>query len=117
MRRDVSSPREAREGAKPQRRIGIRRAASDLQVLSFLLPRLIPPEIDQRQSNSIVTGRFRVVTGRKQPNSAKSPGSGRFAYRSAGRPVCTARYGCYPSVLKTLSNTMKGTAKHKLPLM
>ncbi|RWW24471.1 hypothetical protein GW17_00011239 [Ensete ventricosum] len=50
---------------------------------------------DRRRSKSIVTGRFRVVTGRKQPQSAVPPGSGRSAYWSTGRPVCTAQYGRY----------------------
>ncbi|RZR97821.1 hypothetical protein BHM03_00027069 [Ensete ventricosum] len=43
----------------------------------------------------IVDGRFRVVTGRKQPQSAVTPDSGRSRYRSAGEPIRTAWY-CKP---------------------
>ncbi|RZS14682.1 hypothetical protein BHM03_00046402 [Ensete ventricosum] len=57
--------------------------------------RPLPFDSDRRRSKSIVTGRFRVVTGRKQPQSTVPPGSGRSAYWSTGRPVCTAQYGQY----------------------
>ncbi|RZS21903.1 hypothetical protein BHM03_00054605 [Ensete ventricosum] len=50
---------------------------------SFSLPQLIPPKISRRRSKSIVTGRFRVVTGRKQPQSTVPLDSRRSAYQSA----------------------------------
>ncbi|RWV94131.1 hypothetical protein GW17_00043362 [Ensete ventricosum] len=86
-------------------------ALPGLQVLPFLLLFFsliffFPPSVDTAQnrsstveidhyrpieaarwSKSIVTDRFWVVMGWKQPQSAVPPGSGRFAYRSAGRPV------------------------------
>ncbi|RWW84468.1 hypothetical protein BHE74_00006919, partial [Ensete ventricosum] len=37
--------------------------------LFFFLPQLIPLEIGQQRSKSIVTSRFRVAMGRKQPQS------------------------------------------------
>ncbi|RZS22679.1 hypothetical protein BHM03_00055487 [Ensete ventricosum] len=57
--------------------------------LFFFLPLSVdtdqnrPPtiEIDRRRSKSTVTDRFRVVTGRKQPQSTAAPGSGRSTYR------------------------------------
>ncbi|RRT45270.1 hypothetical protein B296_00055239 [Ensete ventricosum] len=49
--------------------------------------RPLPFDSDRRRSKSIVTGRFRVVTGWKQPQLAVSPGTGRSAYWSTGRPV------------------------------
>ncbi|RZS13484.1 hypothetical protein BHM03_00045078 [Ensete ventricosum] len=75
--------------------------------LFFLVPWPIPPEIDhpttiddgqnqplpldnsRRRSKSTVTDRFRVVTGRKQPQSMVPPSNEWFAYRSAGEPVRT----------------------------
>ncbi|RZS12036.1 hypothetical protein BHM03_00043429, partial [Ensete ventricosum] len=62
---------------------------------SFSLPRLIPSEIGCRRSKAT------VVTGRKQPQLAIPPSSGRSAYRSAGGPVHTAHTGRYD--LKSLT--------------
>ncbi|RWW47096.1 hypothetical protein BHE74_00046934 [Ensete ventricosum] len=62
---------------------------------SFSLPRLIPLEIGRRWSKSTIIGQFWVTMGRKQPQSAVLPDSGRSAYWSTGGPVCTARYGRY----------------------
>ncbi|RRT74981.1 hypothetical protein B296_00011486, partial [Ensete ventricosum] len=63
---------------------------------SFSLPWLRSLEIGRRQSKLIVIDRFCVVTDRNNRYLALSPGSGRFAYRSAGEPVRIARYGALP---------------------
>ncbi|RWW58948.1 hypothetical protein BHE74_00034148 [Ensete ventricosum] len=62
---------------------------------SFCLPRLIPLEIGCQRLKSIVTGRFWVVTGWKQPQWMVPPGSGWSTYRSAGGLVCTAHTRWY----------------------
>ncbi|RWV99107.1 hypothetical protein BHE74_00015734 [Ensete ventricosum] len=82
-----------------------------LQVLPFLLlfffslPRLIPPEIGHRRSKSTGNDRFRVVTGRKQPQLAIPPDSGQSTYRSAGRPVRTAHTRWYDLISRTLGGS------------
>ncbi|RWW55467.1 hypothetical protein BHE74_00037893, partial [Ensete ventricosum] len=108
--------REAR-----RRRIRIRRATSYLQVLPFLLPLLLlspllsPSADTARQRPTTVKidycARFRMVTGRKQPQLVVSPRSGRSAYRSVGRLVCTTRTGQYDSKMPTLLVTGTRTAR------
>ncbi|RWW00287.1 hypothetical protein BHE74_00041716 [Ensete ventricosum] len=46
----------------------------------FLPPSAVTARIGRRQSKLTITGRFRVVTGRKQPQSMVPPGSGQSAY-------------------------------------
>ncbi|RRT38405.1 hypothetical protein B296_00047980 [Ensete ventricosum] len=80
------------------------RAASNLQVLPLLplLPWLIPPGYRRRRLKSIVIDRFRVVTGRKQPQSTVLPGSGQSVHQSVSGLVQTARTGWYRSKRQTL---------------
>ncbi|RRT72304.1 hypothetical protein B296_00026797, partial [Ensete ventricosum] len=53
--------------------------------------RLLLLDSNWRQLKSTITGRFRVVTGWKQPQSAVSSGSGQFAYQSTGGQTGTYR--------------------------
>ncbi|RWW85249.1 hypothetical protein BHE74_00006089 [Ensete ventricosum] len=62
----------------------IKITASDFEFSLFFLPRLIPPDNDRRRLKSTVTGRFRVVTRKKQLQSAVPPGNGRSTFCSAG---------------------------------
>ncbi|RZR79594.1 hypothetical protein BHM03_00005336 [Ensete ventricosum] len=73
---ELSTPRSLREGIKI--------TASDFEFSLFFLPRLIPPDNDRRRLKSTVTGRFRVVTRKKQLQSAVPPGNGRSTFCSAG---------------------------------
>ncbi|RWW38236.1 hypothetical protein BHE74_00056545 [Ensete ventricosum] len=51
--------------------------------------RLLQPYNCRQRLKLILTDRFRVVTGWKQPQLAVPPDSGRSAYRSAGELVPT----------------------------
>ena len=85
---DISSATSDEGG---QQRIGIvegeRRRISKFSLFFSLLPQLIPPGNERRQSKSTITDRFQVVTRQKQPQSTVPPGSRRSAYRSTGGPV------------------------------
>ncbi|RWW35493.1 hypothetical protein BHE74_00059574 [Ensete ventricosum] len=78
--------------------------------LFFFLPpsidtarnRPLRPNNGRQQSKSTVTGRFRILTRQKQPQSVVSPDSERSTYRSASGPVHTAWYGWYRLVLHSL---------------
>ncbi|RWW80602.1 hypothetical protein BHE74_00011039 [Ensete ventricosum] len=73
--------------------IEIGRAAPETRFsLVFFLPRMIPPKIDRPWSKSTVTDRFRVVTERKQSQSAIPPDSGQSVFRSAGELVRTVQF-------------------------
>ncbi|RWW20109.1 hypothetical protein GW17_00015794 [Ensete ventricosum] len=70
---------------------------------SFSSPSSFLSSNDGRQRSKLtVTGRFRVVTGWKQPQSAVPLGSGWSLSRSVGVPIRIARYRRYPSILETL---------------
>ncbi|RWW34263.1 hypothetical protein GW17_00000979 [Ensete ventricosum] len=62
---------------------------------SVFLHLLLSPSLGCYRPKSATDGRFWVVMEQKQPQSVVPPGSGRSVYRSAGGPVCTARY-CKP---------------------